>query len=589
MNSEIKQCQNCKGNFPIASEDFAFYDQLKVPPPTFCPDCRLQRRIMWRCERSLYKRTCDLCGKGIISVYSTDKAYKVYCRECFHGDGWDPLSYGRDYDFSKPFFVQFAELQREVPRQFAFAFQNVNSDYTNGAAFDKNCYLIFVSDHNEDCQYSYSIFECRTSSDLLNSTECELCYECITCKKCYRVMYSQDCSNSQNLYFCRNLANCHDCVGSANLRNREYCIFNQEYSKDEYHKRLAELNLSSRAGLQSFAPMAQEFWTKFPQKFVHGFQNQGVSGDYIFNSKNCERCFDSDLLEDCKFMNHANTSKSVYDAYVCVDNTEFCMEFVGGLGARNAKYCLWPFTVFDCDYSDNCENSSNLFGSVALHKREYCILNKQYSKDDYFALRTKIIEHMNSMPFVDEQGRVFKYGEFFPPAICPFGYNESVVQEYFPLRKEEALARGYKWKDPEDRGYQITVAPADLPGSIADVPDSITGEIVSCEHAGSCADGCTTAFKITPAELTLYRQLNVPLPHLCFNCRHWHRLRNRNPLALASRKCMCRGKYAEGGQYTNAIPHSHGESPCPNEFQTTYQPERSDIVYCEQCYRQEVS
>jgi hypothetical protein len=32
-------------------------------------------------------------------------------------------------------------------------------------------------------------------------------------------------------------------------------------------------------------------------------------------------------------------------------------------------------------------------------------------------------------------------GEFFHRNLSPFGYNETVANEYFPLSKEEAIAR----------------------------------------------------------------------------------------------------------------------------------------------------
>ena len=59
MEEQIKNCQNCKQDFVIESEDFSFYEKMKVPPPTFCPDCRLARRLIWRNERTFYKRICD--------------------------------------------------------------------------------------------------------------------------------------------------------------------------------------------------------------------------------------------------------------------------------------------------------------------------------------------------------------------------------------------------------------------------------------------------------------------------------------------------------------------------------------------------
>ena len=102
--SENRICQNCKQDFVVEVEDFNFYEKIKVPPPTFCPECRKQRRLAWRSERTLYKRKCDLCNKNIIAMYHESVPFSVYCRECWDGDGWDASSFARDYDFSKTFF-----------------------------------------------------------------------------------------------------------------------------------------------------------------------------------------------------------------------------------------------------------------------------------------------------------------------------------------------------------------------------------------------------------------------------------------------------------------------------------------------------
>jgi hypothetical protein len=45
---------------------------------------------------------------------------------------------------------------------------------------------------------------------------------------------------------------------------------------------------------------------------------------------------------------------------------------------------------------------------------------------------------------------------------------------------------------------------------------------------------------------------------------------------------MCDGKV-----YENTAKHDH-ENRCPNEFETSYAPDRKEIVYCEACYLKEV-
>ncbi|MDI6883360.1 MAG: hypothetical protein QMC93_02760 [Patescibacteria group bacterium] len=240
-----------------------------------------------------------------------------------------------------------------------------------------------------------------------------------------------------------------------------------------------------------------------------------------------------------------------------------------------------------------CISSSNLFGCVGLRHKQYCILNKQYTKEEYERLVPKIIEHMKEMPYVDKKGRVYKYGEFFPPELSPFGYNETIAQEYFPLTKEQAIKQGYKWQDPEQRNYQIDIKTEELPDHIKDVKDDILGKVIQCANAslqGSdpCKAQCTTAFKLIEPELRFYKRMNLPLPRLCPNCRHYQRLKQRNPLKLWKRRCMCGGQASVNGVYKNTIKHFHGDSPCPNEFETTYSPDRPEIVYCEPCYLAEV-
>ncbi|KKU05303.1 MAG: hypothetical protein UX07_C0018G0013, partial [Parcubacteria group bacterium GW2011_GWA2_45_30] len=78
---------------------------------------------------------------------------------------------------------------------------------------------------------------------------------------------------------------------------------------------------------------------------------------------------------------------------------------------------------------------------------------------------------MNSMPYIDQKGRVYKYGEFFPPELSPFAYNETIAQEYFPLTKEQAQEQGYSWKDPEPRNYEIQIKNNQIPDHIKDVGD----------------------------------------------------------------------------------------------------------------------
>ena len=233
-------CKECKSAFEIPEMEKAFLKKVNLPEPIKCPDCRRQRRFAWRNERRLYHRKCDLTGKQIVSIYSPDKPYKVYDQHEWHSDKWNALEYGRDFDFNRPFFGQMDELIKTVPKLSVFTSRNENSDYTNGAQQDRNCYMIFVSDHDEDCLYSYGIDSSKDCLECLNCYQCDLCVECIDCSASYNLAHCEKTHNSSDSFFLYDCKNCRNCFGCYGLRGKEYHIFNEPHSKEEYSKKLKE-------------------------------------------------------------------------------------------------------------------------------------------------------------------------------------------------------------------------------------------------------------------------------------------------------------------------------------------------------------
>ncbi len=226
MQPETRQCQSCKQNFRIDPEDFVFYEKIKVPAPTFCPECRLQRRLMFRNERSLYRKTCALCGKNMISVFSQDKPYTVYCNTCWWSDKWDASEYAMEYDSGKNFFEQLQELEHRVPCMplIVEAPSLINSEYVNHAGYQKNCYLVFNADYNENCCYLDNATRSKECAEGIAIHNSELCYESINIEKSHSVYFSEDIEASHSVYFSKNLNGCTNCFGCVNLRNKQYCF-----------------------------------------------------------------------------------------------------------------------------------------------------------------------------------------------------------------------------------------------------------------------------------------------------------------------------------------------------------------------------
>lgn len=577
---ENRTCQNCKKDFTIEPDDFGFYEKIKVPPPTWCPECRFQRRLTFRNERTFYKRPCDFCGKNTISRYDPASKIVSYCSECCWSDKWDPTSYGQNYDFSKPFFDQFKELMKKVPHQdLSVSYKTlVNSNYTNMAHYLKDCHYIFNSDYDEKCLYGEEIERSTDCVDVTMVENTQLAYESLNCNKCYQIYYSVDCESSHDIWFSKNLVGCSNCIGCVNLINQQYCIFNEKYNREDYLKKISEFDLGSHKEIQKIKKESQDFWLKFPNKYMHGVQNINSSGDYINNSKHVKDSFIVTGSEHCRYCSAliSKNNRECYDFSQFGENAELIYEcLICGLNINNLIGCVVCLEGREIRYSMDCR-SSNIFGCMGMRSKKYCILNKQYTKEEYEELLPKIIKHMNDMPYVDKKGRTYVYGDFFPSEISQYHYNETSAQEFFPLTKDEAEEKGFSWKEPRARNYKISIKPENLPDNIKDVSDNIISEIIGCEHAGMCKEQCTTAFKIIDPELKFYKSHNIPLPHLCPNCRHYQRVLDRNPNKFWERECMC-----------DKNNHTH-QGKCEVRFKTSYAPDRPEIVYCEKCYQQEV-
>jgi hypothetical protein len=359
---------------------------------------------------------------------------------------------------------------------------------------------------------------------------------------------------------------------SANLRNKRFVFRNIQYAEADYKKLIAEEGMSKYSSSEKLLEEFELLKKKSIHKYAKIIKSIGCTGNSISNSHNVkESYYISSEAEDSKYCYRGHHFKDVYDESFVVE-VELAYEAANvGFGVARTKLSLnLSYSINEVSYCESCYTSSYLFGCVGLRNKQYCIFNKQYTKEEYEVLVPKIIQHMNGMPFVDKKGRVYKYGEFFPTELSTFAYNETLAQEYFPLSKEEALAKGYNWRESDTKNYITTMSANDLPDDIKDVADLVINEVISCVHKDKeCQEMCTTAFKIIPQELALYRKMGLPLPRLCPNCRHFSRLKKTNPLRLWHRKCMKPG--------------------CANEFETSYAPDRQEIVYCESCYNQEVA
>ena len=556
-----KLCRHCSSAFEITPADLAFYEKVSpvfngkkelIPSPTLCPACRRQRRHSHRNERNLYHRKCDRTGKSIISCYGPHSPVIVYNHHDWWSDAWDARTYGKAFDFSRPFFAQFAELLSTVPHMNVAVGNVENSEYCHLVADCKNSYLVFESSHAEDCLYGFWLQKCNDCCELSFSHECERCYDIDNCYGCQRLRWSRNCTNCSESAFLLDCIGCHDCIMCVNLRQKQYCILNVQYSREEYMQKRSELNMGSRQVVDALQVRFYNFCLQHPRQYMTSVHAENCTGNYVQESKNCIACFHAHQAEDCTYGEHVwRGAKDGMDVVTFGRGAELMYETTNtNMGAARNAFDVQCWSSFDTYYCWACCSAKHCFGCVNMQRASYCILNMQYTKDAYEALVPRIIDHMRSTG---------EWGEFFPTSISPFFYHESVAQEFFPLSADDVRRRGWRvdnMVDTKDQYLGPTVAVAD---DIRFVDDGITKHILLCEVTGK-------PYKIIPQELQFYRDMGVPLPRRCPNQRHADRMALRNPHTLWSRQC----------------------AKCQQDIQTTYPPERPEIVYCEQCYLREV-
>jgi hypothetical protein len=367
----------------------------------------------------------------------------------------------------------------------------------------------------------------------------------------YKLFYSKhsrDCVDSYFLYDCRNCQNCFMCW---NLRGKSYCIENIQYTREEYLEKLKSFNLSSFQSVQNHKKHFEEIIQK---EIIHrlnfNFRVYNSDGDYLIDCKNCHNCNTINESEDSFNCIRGLRHKSDIDANGC-----WYSELLGNCsGCTNAyalKYSTWSSSRYS-EYLDLCIECEYCFGCVGIKKKKYCILNKQYTKEEYEILKDKIISDMK------KRG---EYGKFLPYSMSAGPFNFSTSYLYFSdTKKENILKLGGYWEDVKENNVK-GMPTSELPDDIKDVSDTIITQALVCPETG-------WRFNIAQNELIFYKDNNIPLPRLHFDLRIKNSLKDLTLLQSYPYECFY----------------------CKKDIEAYYLPEWNyQKIACEECYKQNIN
>ena len=567
MTQETRQCRNCRQQFSIEPDDAAFYGKMRVAVPDICSQCGVQRMMALRNERILYRRTCEHCKKETLSLYHPKAPFVVFCHDCWWSDSWDGMEHGMEYTASQSLIDQFKALQARVPREALIILNSTNCDYGNNVRESKDCYFSFLIAQCEKILYSIWMVGAKECMDDHKVVESELVFHSVDVAKSYHCAFLQDSSDCTDCHFSYDLKGCSNCLLCYNLRNKSHCIRNKQVSKEEYESELRKvLNGSYRSFLETekeYEKLKKQALRKYAFLLKCG---SDVVGNYLQNCGKTYWCFDGVGNEEVRYVaSILNTKHAQYGYAIGTQPAEFLFGVSVIKGGSNNTNSFNLFNCNDCAWSDSLISCSKCVACVGLKNKKYCILNREYRKEEYETI-------------IRELEKKEEFAKLVSSRFGTFGYNETAAHDYYPLTKQEAIALGYSWQDDFlfTTGKE-TLSPEQLLDNISEANDDILKEVFRCIE-------CKRNYRMVAEELRYLRSFLLPLPRICPQCRFAKRRAARLPFKLWKRQCMC-----DYNARTNSANHvHHAEGRCPNEFETSYAPDRKEIVYCEQCYNAEV-
>ncbi|MFH0769790.1 MAG: hypothetical protein V1926_00245 [Candidatus Peregrinibacteria bacterium] len=426
---------------------------------------------------NLHPRTCDKTGKTIISIFRPDCPYPVWDRAVWVKDANPPSA---EFSNSRSFFEQAWDLFRRCPLPHNFQSHNENSEYTDD----------FYSQQSQLC------------SDLVHSNNC------------YSTIYALYCQNVQDsafLYDCRRCAHCLFCT---NLRDKQFCFENKQLTQEEYADKISGWNLRSRQDFKRakdhlHALILEQGW----HRAVHVDHCENTQGNYLMHCKNCEDCFISPWHEDC-----------VHDL-ISGHHAKLTLDSMGTIGSELSYhsvmdvYCYGIRFSFElnecksCDYCAYCFNCRDCFGCCGLFGKRYCILNRQYTEQEYRSLKENVIAHMQRTPLRPPsgsyEGQAVEWGSFFPGHFAPNPYDESCSGFNFPLSLQEQRTLGFRAAEKLERKTENMQSMDRIPDSVDALRPADESSITATVFWD---DAFERPFKITKEDIAASRKLGIPLP-----------------------------------------------------------------------------
>lgn len=276
--------------------------------------------FLWNC------RNCDHCFMS-----SNLRNKKYYFRNKYVGkeEYEEKLREVRfsNYGVLQKLKQEFHEMKMIAPRKEHNNEKSINAfgDYIKNS---KDIYFGLWVGNSENLSYAEGVINSRDSYDLLGGDNNELCYELVNIweEDDFGCKFSMLVDNCQDVELCDSCRNCRNCFGCVGLKNKEFCIFNTQYTEEEYWKAVDEVKTKMLADGEYgefFPPQYLQFPYKTTQVgYYYGFEDFDNAKKYGYDTSPVEEITDDisgeivnseDLPRDIKDVHDDILQKIIYD------------------------------------------------------------------------------------------------------------------------------------------------------------------------------------------------------------------------------------------------------------------------------------
>ena len=316
------------------------------------------------------------------------------------------------YDWS--FFSSFQQLYKAQEQMKLMQwFENENCDFAEvyGA---KNCYLSFsVGTNAENVLYTLmsgiNLYNVYNSFGIIEN--CSNVYSSRVVTESMNIFFSSNIHASNNVWFSTNLLWCSECIFCDWLDNKQYCINNIELWKEEYWNKKKAILFD----VKKFDDLLHNIVDK---KFINKL-SEDVHGGWIVNSSFIRNGYFINNLQNWRNVFNTwskLTTNNFYDCIDCWNNWDNDL-YAAHYTWEHSSYVYCSSSIAASSqiyYSYFLESCSFCLGCIGLKNKSYCILNKQYTKEERYEKVDEIFSQM------DADGTL---GEFFSATMNSFYFN----------------------------------------------------------------------------------------------------------------------------------------------------------------------